>query len=90
MAGLNGSSVPKNDVPNVTLYPNPAKESVNILAEEGLQFIEICNLWGQQVAMMHLQGEKSCTIATNSMASGMYVVKISTGRGITTQKLIIR
>ena len=90
LAGLNGSSVPKNDVPNVTLYPNPAKESVNILAEEGLQFIEICNLWGQQVAMMHLQGEKSCTIATNSMASGMYVVKISTGRGITTQKLIIR
>ena len=90
LAGLNGSSVPENDVPKVTLYPNPAKDSFVVMAEEGLLYVSICNLLGQQVALMELHGEQNCTIATNDMTSGMYVVKISTARGITTQKLIIR
>ena len=90
LAGLNNSSVAENEPPHVALYPNPAEESVNILAEEGLQSIEICNFMGQQVAMMRLQGEKSCTIATNGLNPGMYVVKISTRKNTTLQKLIIR
>jgi leucyl aminopeptidase len=90
LAGLNGSSVPENDIPKVTLYPNPAKESFVVMAEEGLLYISICNLLGQQVALMELHGEQNCTIATNGMTPGMYVVKISTARGITTQKLMIR
>jgi hypothetical protein len=90
LAGLNGSSVPENDVPKVTLYPNPAKESFVVMSEEGLLYVSICNLLGQQVAIMELHGEQNCTIATNGMTPGMYVVKISTERGITTQKLITR
>ena len=90
LAGLNGSSVPENDVPKVTLYPNPAKESFVVMAEEGLLYVSICNLLGQQVAIMELHGEQNCTIATNGMTPGMYGVKISTARGITTQKLMIR
>jgi leucyl aminopeptidase len=90
LAGLNNSSVSENEKPNVALYPNPAKESVNILAEDGLQFIEICNLWGKQVATMHLQGEKNCTIDTNGITTGIYVVKITSEKNTALQKLIIR
>ena len=90
LAGLNGASVPENDIPKVTLYPNPAKESFVVMAEEGLLYVSICNLLGQQVATMELHGEQNCTFATNGMTPGMYVVKISTKRGITTQKLMIR
>jgi leucyl aminopeptidase len=90
LAGLNGNSVSENETAKVALYPNPAKESINILAEEGLRNIMICNLLGQQVAMMELFGKNSCTIATNGMAPGIYVVKITTGKGIATQKLVIR
>ena len=90
LAGLNNSSISENETLRVTLYPNPAKESVNILADEGLQFIEICNLWGQEVAMMRLQGEKSCTIDTNGMTPGIYVVKITSEKNTALQKLIIR
>ena len=90
LAGLNNSSISENETLRVTLYPNPAKESVNILADKGLQFIEICNLWGQEVAMMRLQGEKSCTIDTNGMTPGIYVVKITTEKNTALQKLIIR
>ena len=90
LAGLNNSSLSENNIPNVALYPNPAKESVNILAEDGLQFIEICNLWGQQVATMHLQGEKNGTIDTNGMTPGIYVVKITSEKNTASQKLIIR
>ena len=90
LAGLNNSSISENETLKVALYPNPAKESVNILADEGLQCIEICNLWGQKVATMRLQGEKSCTIATNSMTPGIYVVKITSEKNTALQKLIIR
>ena len=90
LAGLNNSSISENETLRVTLYPNPAKESVNILAENGLQFIEICNLWGQQVATMHLQGEKNCTIDTNGMTPGIYVVKITSEKNTAVQRLIIR
>ena len=90
LAGLNNSSMSENETLKVAFYPNPAKESVNILADEGLQFIEICNLWGQQVAMMRLQGEKSCTIDTNGMTPGIYVVKITSEKNTALQKLIIR
>ena len=90
LAGLNNSSMSENETLKVALYPNPAKESVNILAEDGLQFIETCNLWGQQVATMRLQGEKSCTIATNGMTPGIYVVKITSEKNTALQKLIIR
>ena len=90
LAGLNNSSVSENETLKVTFYPNPAKESVNIHVEEGLQFIEICNLWGQQVARMHLQGEKRFTIDTNGMTPGIYVVKITAEKNTALQKLIIR
>ena len=60
------------------------------MAEEGLLYISIYNLLGQQVALMELHGEQNCTIVTNGMTPGMYAVKISTARGITTQKLMIR
>ena len=90
LAGLNNSSMSENETLKVALYPNPAKKSVNILAENGLQFIEICNLWGQQVATMHLQGEKNCTIDTNGMTPGIYVVKITSEKNTALQKLIIR
>ena len=90
LAGLNGNSVSENETAKVALYPNPAKESINVLAEDGLRHISICNLLGQQVAMMELFGESNCTIATNGMVPGIYVVKITTEKGIATQKLVIR
>jgi len=75
---------------NVAMYPNPAKESVVIMADGGLRCVNVYNLLGQQVAMMESHGENKCTIATNDMTPGIYVVKITTGKGVATQRLMVR
>lgn len=89
LAGLNGSSVPENDVPIVTLYPNPAKESVNIYAEDGLQQVVVYNLMGQQIETLVLNRDKAVTLNTISYAPGYYITNMVTPKGVTTKQFIV-
>lgn len=89
LAGLNGSSVPENDVSIVSLYPNPAKESVNILAEDGLQQVVVYNLIGQQIEVLALTGDKAVTLNTSSYAPGYYITNVVTFKGVTTKQFIV-
>ena len=89
MAGISGYSVAEKDEIKATMYPNPAKESVSILAEDGMQQITVCNLMGQQILARKLNGENSCTLNTSDLASGIYVVKILTEKGMVAKRLMI-
>ncbi len=89
LAGLNGSSVSENETPKVTLYPNPAKESVNILAEDGLQQVVVYNLTGQQIEAWALMGDKTVTLNTSSYAPGYYITNVVTSKGVTTKQFIV-
>jgi hypothetical protein len=90
LAGINGYNVPENEVVKVALYPNPAYEAVSIAAEDGLQHIAVCNLLGQQVKAMELHGENRCALVTSDLASGLYVVRITTERGISSKRLVVQ
>ena len=90
LAGINNDGVVETETVNVAMYPNPAKESVVIMADNGLRCVSVYNLLGQQVAMMESHGENKCTMATNGLMPGIYVVKITTGKGVATQRLVIR
>lgn len=90
LAGMNNVSIEENKPPFVTIYPNPAKESVNIVAEDGLQNVVIYNLLGQLIDAKTSNGENRCVFSTSHYLSGIYVVKIVTNKGITTEKLIVR
>ena len=90
MAGLNNWSVAEHDDLTVALFPNPTSEAVNIKSAEGLWNIDIFNLLGQRVATLELNGQDHCSMATTGMAEGVYLVKITTGKGVATQRLMIR
>ena len=90
LAGINNYDVPENENVKVALYPNPAQESVQILAEESLQSIVVCNLLGQQVKGVEMHGENQCTIITSDLTSGLYVVRITTEKGISCQRLVVQ
>ena len=89
LAGLNLSSVEEHDMPSVAMFPNPTKDAVQIQAEEGLQHIVICNLLGQQIAAVDLDGQNQHRINTSGFVPGIYIVKISTGKGVATQRLVV-
>lgn len=90
LAGLNNFSLPENESVQVALYPNPAKDEINILTHDGLQQIVVCNLLGQPLKLVELKGESTCTIDTNNFASGIYVLSITTGKGTIAKRLTIQ
>ena len=89
MAGISGNSIAEQEEIKATIYPNPAKESVSILVEDGIQNVTVCNLMGQQILMQNLNGKNKCTINTSDLFSGIYVVKILTGKGMVAKRLVI-
>jgi leucyl aminopeptidase len=90
LAGINNYAVPENETMKVALYPNPAKNAVNILAEEGLQSITICNLLGQQIEAVNLNGASHFVLNTSNYATSVYMITIATENGVTTKRLVVQ
>ena len=90
LAGISGYSVAEQQEIKATIYPNPAKESVSILAEDGIQNVMVYNLLGQQILTLDLKGKNKCNLNTSDFVSGIYVVKILTEKGMVAKRLLIR
>ena len=90
LAGINNYAVPENETTKVALYPNPAKDAVNILAEDELQRITVCNFSGQQIEAIDLCGTSHFVLNTSDYATGIYMVNIITDKGVATQRLVVR
>lgn len=90
LAGINNYAVSENESTKVALYPNPADDMVNILAEDGLQSITVCNLLGQQIEAIALTGGNHFILNINGYPIGVYMVNIATKDGVTTKRLVVR
>lgn len=68
----------------VTLYPNPVNDILNIDVENEIKLVEIYNIQGKKVIQ-----SSNKLIETNSLNSGIYMVRIEDVNGaVATQKLI--
>lgn len=81
----------ENDVVNI--YPNPAKDFVNIDLKELKDVatsILILNIQGQQIYSSNiLSSEQIINLPLQNVSTGIYFVQIHTLNGIVTQKIII-
>ena len=89
LAGLNNTAVDEFVTPSVAVYPNPATNAVNIVAEEGLQRVVIQNLVGQQIETLVLNGESRIVLHTTRFAPGLYLVSVTTEKGVVTKRLMV-
>ena len=89
LAGLQNHDVIENESITIALYPNPAKESVTILANDELQHVTVINLIGQSLAHNVVRENNKYVLDINQFPSGIYLLKISTKRGTTTQRLVV-
>ena len=89
LAGINNDGIVETETVNVALYPNPTKENVTILAEDGLQHILIFNLLGQAVETIHLNNEYKAMVNTSTYAPGLYIMNVVTLKGATTKQFIV-
>lgn len=74
----------------ISIYPNPAKDFIQILSNARVQYIDIYNVMGQ-----HLQHADLKTNLTQQvdllLPSGIYVLRVTTQAGtVGSQKLVVR
>ena len=81
LAGLDTSDVDEHETVDLSVYPNPAKESLNLFSMEGLQEVKLYNMLGQQVSSEMFDGNTSATLDLGGLASGLYVIAVSTANG---------
>ena len=70
---------------DVSLYPNPAAETVMVKTSKTVESLEILNLEG--VVVQKQQGNQK-VLDISQLSSGMYIVKIISETGITVKQLI--
>ena len=89
--GLGGSSTDMNEIIEKTteVYPNPAKDNLNIVSyAELINSVEVYNLSGQKVLSKKVNATTT-RINTNSLSKGVYIVDIKSKVSSVKKKVII-
>ena len=74
-----------NSVSNISVYPNPAKESLFITGTSAITQIRITDVQGKTIKNCILQNNR---IDTSDLRSGVYFVKITTPSGVIVKRFI--
>ena len=89
LAGLQNHDVIENESITIALYPNPAKDQLQVVSETPMQQIRIYNLLGQAIEVLPLPNENKAMLNTSTYTSGLYIMNVVTPKGITTQSFIV-
>ncbi|MDX6747938.1 T9SS type A sorting domain-containing protein [Polaribacter sp. PL03] len=79
------ASVEENNSFKFEIFPNPANNLLNIETQEVLKKVEIFNLLGKKVLSAN---NVSKSIDISSLSKSMYLVKLTSEKGISTKKLV--
>ena len=85
------ASITKNQIEGFATYPNPVKNSRFTITTNSTDKKEVAiyNVLGKQVLTTNFSAAKS-TIDVSSIASGLYVLKVTEGTKTATSKLVIK
>jgi hypothetical protein len=87
MTGDTGAGTIELNSKNLSVYPNPASDVINVALKNGdVQSIDITNLAGQNV----FSGKAAKTVNVNFLAPGVYVVKVKDTTGTTHISKIVK
>jgi hypothetical protein len=70
------------------VFPNPAKDYVNVKTNKDIRKIEMLNYLGQSVYTQTVEGESTFTISTVSFESGVYFVRFTDKLGNVTNERV--
>jgi len=73
----------------ISVYPNPANDVVNIVSTNDIKTIEVLNYIGQMIYTNNNVSLKKVQLNVTSFKTGVYFVKITTTSGIKTTKITV-
>ena len=71
------NNIEENSAPEISIFPNPASNLINITSTEEISHIEIVSTIGQTVMQINASGYEA-TINIGELANGMYFARIFT------------
>lgn len=77
---------------DVTIYPNPAKENLNIDLSNNsqkIERIELLNALGQNIYRIERPANTLYTIPTAQYSNGLYFIRMTSAEGVATKKVLI-
>jgi hypothetical protein len=83
----------KDDIENkkeISLFPNPASNSITISSSEELKNILVFNLFGEQIYNINKLGKNNVEIATDQFSNGVYIFSIETENTSKRERVIIQ
>ena len=73
---------------NVSIFPNPANNVINVNAASNINTVEVFNMMGQKVAAFDANNT-SAQINTTALSNGMYMMRVTTENGVYNQKFTV-
>lgn len=83
------TQITKLEEKQVSIYPNPATEKIQINSMEGIQNIKVYNMSGS-LLWEETHHQNNIEMETSSLSRGAYMIVIETEKNILREKLIIR
>lgn len=80
-------SIAKNVIEGFSIYPNPAKDVLNLKALDNINEISIYNLLGQEVERQS-PNSLNTEVTISDLPTGVYVVKVKVGEQLGTYKIV--
>jgi hypothetical protein len=74
---------------SINVYPNPAKDFINITSTENINKVTVVNFAGQKVFEKKITEKTSIILNTASYETGVYIIKIETENGIIAKRITI-
>lgn len=79
-----------NKVVIFNVYPNPASQKVNVVANENINTISIVNMIGQTVLTVNGVNSLNKSIDVSELSAGVYNVVVNSENGSSSKRLIIK
>jgi len=73
---------------SISVYPNPARDFVNVTVPANIRSVELVNYLGQSIYTMTLQGEGTYRLNTTTYESGVYFLRFTDTSGNTSLERI--
>ncbi|MCK5788822.1 MAG: T9SS type A sorting domain-containing protein, partial [Chlamydiia bacterium] len=74
---------------NLSVYPNPVEEIMNVRSATDIHSISVTNIVGQEMLNANISSNRTAEINTSDLNSGVYVVRVVDTNGeISTKKII--
>ncbi|MCF8364224.1 MAG: T9SS type A sorting domain-containing protein [Bacteroidales bacterium] len=73
----------------ISIFPNPANEVLNITSDVPMQKIKFVNTMGEEIRQENFEGN-SFTLKTGDLPGGIYFIEIESKAGISMHKIVLK